>query len=148
MEGVDVEHVLQLAKAMHQEGAYAFIEFDNRTMINTIVGCMENPDSFAYVGTIDGEVASAFLGYITPYFFSKERMSEEIGMFTLKEHRKTRLGFKLLKEFISWSKEKGVTEISIGLSHGFETTYARRLGKFLEKRLGFTEGGVWYKLRG
>ncbi len=148
MEGEDVQYVLKLAKEMHQEGAYSFVEFDNRTMLSTIVGCMEDPDGFAYVGTVDGRVVSGFLASIGIYFFSKERVATDYGVFTEKEYRKTRLAFNMLEEYIKWAKKKGVTEISIGASHGFETTYARRLGKFLEKRLGFKEAGVWYKLRG
>ena len=132
---------------MHQEGAYSFVEFDNRTMLSTIVGCMEDPDGFAYVGTVDGRVVSGFLASIGIYFFSKECIATDYGVFTEKEYRKTRLAFTMLKKYIEWAKEKGVTEISIGASHGFETTQVKRLGKLLE-RLGFNEAGVWYKLRG
>ena len=147
MEGEDVQYVLKLAKEMHQEGAYSFVEFDNRTMLSTIVGCMEDPDGFAYVGTVDGRVVSGFLAAIGIYFFSKNRIATEYGVFTDKEYRKTRLAFRMLKKYIEWAKERGVTEISMGASHGFETTQVRRLGKLLE-RLGFNEAGVWYKLRG
>lgn len=141
----DASAVLALAKEMHQEGAYAFISFDNEQFVRTLADCMKN--GFAWVGEADGKVVSGFLAHTSPYFFSREKIACDYGVFTNKEHRKTRLAFRLLQQYIKWAKEQKVKEIMIGASKGFEKTYADRLGKFLQKRLGFEESGHWYKLR-
>lgn len=145
MEVRDINEVLSLAKQMHKEGAYKDISFDDQQFISTVAQCMKG--GFAWVGEADGQVVSGFLANITPYIFSKEKIACDYGVFTNKEHRKTRLAFRMLQEYIKWAKSQNATEIMIGASEGFEHTYAERLGRFLQKRLGFKPAGHWYKLR-
>jgi len=145
MQVEDIDAVLSLAKQMQQEGAYKDISFDDQVFIGTVADCMKN--GFAWVGEADGKVVSGFLANITPYIFSREKIACDYGVFTNKEYRKTRLAFRMLQEYIKWAKEQNAKEIMIGASEGFEQTYAERLGKFLQKRLGFKPAGHWYKLR-
>ena len=145
MQTGDINSVIRLAKEMHGEGAYKDISFDDEQFIATVAQCMKG--GFAWVGEVEGEVVSGFLANITPYIFSKEKIACDYGVFTNKEHRKTRLAFRMLEEYIKWAKKENAREIMIGASEGFEHTYAERLGKFLQKRLGFQAAGHWYKLR-
>jgi len=145
MQIEDINAVLSLAKQMHEESAYKHIRFDDQVFISTVADCMKN--GFAWVGEADNEVVSGFLANITPYIFSNDRLACDYGVFTNKKHRKTRLAYKMLLEYIKWAKEQDAKEIMIGASEGFEQTWADQLGRFLQKRLGFKPAGHWYKLR-
>jgi L-amino acid N-acyltransferase YncA len=142
METRDVNKVVTLAKEMHQEGDYKDIPFHTDVFVSTISHCMR--DGFAWVGEKDGKIVAGFLASINNYMFSKAKMTNDYGVFTSKEYRKTRLALQLLKKYIEWAKEQDVHEICIGISNSSETN---GLDKFLQKRLGFHQAGRTYKLR-
>jgi GNAT superfamily N-acetyltransferase len=142
----DIPDIFALAKIMHGSSRYKKISFDNNTTWNLIRACIDDPDRFGWVGVNeDEEIVSAFLGGVCQFHFSTETMATDYGVFTEPTHRKSRLAFKLMQQFIKWANERGCSEVSLGASHGFDqNNYASRLGKFLQKRLGFTEAGIWY----
>ena len=142
METRDVSRVVTLAKEMHQEGNYKDIPFHTDVFVSTISHCMR--DGFAWVGEKDGLVVCGMLATISEYFFSKEKLTNDLGLFVSKDYRKSRLALLLLKEYVSWGKSMGVKEITMGSSNGHKGT---GLGKFLVNSLGFEYVGEIYKLR-
>ena len=138
----DINKVVALGKEMHQEGLYKDIPFDSQTFVGTISHCMRN--GFAWVGEKDGVVVCGMLATIGEYFFSKSKITTDLGLFVSKDHRKSRLALLLLKEYVSWGKSMGANEITMGSTNGHQGT---GLKKFLENSLGFEYVGEIYKLR-
>ena len=138
----DLNAIITLAKEMHQEGAYKDIPFHIDQFIVTVSRCMR--DGFAWVGEKDGVVVCGMLATIGEYFFSKAKITSDLGLFVSKDHRKSRLALLLLKEYVSWGKSMGASEITMGSTNGHQGT---GLKKFLENSLGFEYVGEIYKLR-
>jgi len=138
----DLNAIITLAKEMHQEGAYKDIPFNSEVFIRTVSHCMR--DGFAWVGEKDGVVVCGMLATIGEYFFSKAKITSDLGLFVSKDHRKSRLALLLLKEYVSWGKNMGASEITMGSTNGHQGT---GLKKFLENSLGFEYVGEIYKLR-
>ena len=138
----DLNAIITLAKEMHQEGLYKDIPFNSEVFIRTISHCMR--EGFAWVGEKDGLVVCGMLATIGEYFFSKAKITSDLGLFVSKDHRKSRLALLLLKEYVSWGKNMGASEITMGSTNGHQGT---GLKKFLENSLGFEYVGEIYKLR-
>ncbi len=138
----DLNAIITLAKEMHQEGLYKDIPFNSEVFIRTVSHCMR--DGFAWVGEKDGVVVCGMLATIGEYFFSKAKITTDLGLFVSKDHRKSRLALLLLKEYVSWGKNMGASEITMGSTNGHQGT---GLKKFLENSLGFEYVGEIYKLR-
>ena len=138
----DLNAIITLAKEMHQEGLYKDIPFNSEVFIRTISHCMR--EGFAWVGEKDGLVVCGMIATIGEYFFSKAKITSDLGLFVSKDHRKSRLALLLLKEYVSWGKNMGASEITMGSTNGHQGT---GLKKFLENSLGFEYVGEIYKLR-
>jgi hypothetical protein len=138
----DLNAIITLAKEMHQEGLYKDIPFNSEVFIRTVSHCMR--DGFAWVGEKDGVVVCGMLATVGEYFFSKAKITSDLGLFVSKDHRKSRLALLLLKEYVSWGKNMGASEITMGSTNGHQGT---GLKKFLENSLGFEYVGEIYKLR-
>ena len=138
----DLNAIITLAKEMHQEGLYKDIPFNSEVFIRTVSHCMR--DGFAWVGEKDGVIVCGMLATIGEYFFSKAKITTDLGLFVSKDHRKSRLALLLLKEYVSWGKNMGASEITMGSTNGHQGT---GLKKFLENSLGFEYVGEIYKLR-
>ena len=138
----DINRIVALGKEMHQEGLYKDIRFDSQKFVSTISYCMR--EGFAWVGEKDGLVVCGMLAGIQEYFFSTEKLTNDFGLFVSKEYRKSRLALLLIKQYVNWEKQMGVSEITMGSTNGHQGS---GLKKFLEKSLGFECVGEIYKLR-
>lgn len=138
----DISRIVALSKEMHKEGLYKDIPFNSEKFIGTVSRCMR--DGFAWVGEKDGLVVCGMLATVGEYFFSHAKLTNDLGLFVSKDHRKSRLALLLLKEYVSWGKSMGVSEITMGSTNGHQGT---GLGKFLVNSLGFEYVGEIYKLR-
>ena len=138
----DISRIVALSKEMHKEGLYKDIPFNSEKFISTVSRCMS--DGFAWVGEKDGLVVCGMLATVGEYFFSHAKLTNDLGLFVSKNHRKSRLALLLLKEYVSWGKNMGVSEITMGSTNGHQGT---GLGKFLVNSLGFEYVGEIYKLR-
>ena len=141
-ETKDINRIVTLSKEMHQEGLYKDIPFDTRKYISTVANCMSN--GYAWVGEKDGVVVAVMIATIGEYFFSNANITNDLGLFVSKDHRKTRLALLLLKEYVAWGKRMGASEITMGSTNGHQGS---GLKKFLENSLGFEHIGEIYKLR-
>ena len=137
----DINRIVALGKEMHQEGLYKDIRFDSQKFVSTISYCMR--EGFAWVGEKDGLVVCGMLAGIQEYFFSTEKLTNDFGLFVSKEYRKSRLALLLIKQYVNWAKQMGVSEITMGSTNGHQGS---GLKKFLEKSLGFECVGEIYKL--
>ena len=97
-ETKDINRIVTLSKEMHQEGLYKDIPFDTQKYISTVANCMSN--GYAWVGEKDGVVVAVMIATIGEYFFSNAKITNDLGLFVSKDHRKTRLALLLLKNML------------------------------------------------
>jgi len=136
--------ILQLGVAMQQESEFSAIPFDIEQAAQSIVALVvNNPRGFGMLAyTDEGKPVGMISGSITPYFFSRGWVASDFVWFVLPEYRGSRAAIKMLKMFLSWSRDMGAMEAYVGVSTNVSP---QRTGKLLE-RLGFTHIGGNYKV--
>jgi len=112
----DFDDVVRLGRLMHAESSYSALEF-SEDRLRQIFDLYTSDDNRALIlGRINGETCGLYAGYITPYYFSKELVANDIAWFVVKERRGSTLGLRLLTMFENWAKSRGVSEVRIGYS--------------------------------
>lgn len=77
-------------------------------------------DTFMLVAEEDGELIGFFLGNVVEYFFSDEKIAQELVLVFKPDKRKGILKAvsKMVSSFCLWGEEKNVIEIAIGITSG------------------------------
>lgn len=105
------------------------------------------PDSTVFMRVVEcnNEIIGFFLGYISEYFFSYEKIASDLVVFIHPEHRTNayRPLKQMVREFEDWAKEKGAIETCIATSSG---TDGAGYKKFVLKQ-GYDEVGFVTKKR-
>jgi len=91
----------------------------------------------------DGELIGFFLGNVVEYFFSDEKIAQELVVVFKPEHRKkiSPLLIEMLTQFESWAEDRDAIEISMGIFSGIA---GKGYHKFLESR-GYKQSGIAFK---
>lgn len=101
-----------------------------------------DPESNVYMRVVekDGLVIGVFLGHVIEYFFSEEKLGQELVMLFKPAHRQGILKtvITLLNEFTDFAKERGAKEVCAGISTGIAGDNYKKL----LNRLGFQDSGV------
>lgn len=135
--------ILKLGIAMQEEGDYSGVPFDIEKASQSILQMViKNPNAFGVLA-YDGDTPVGMIaGSVTPYFFSRGMMASDYVWYVQPEYRGSRAAIKMLKMFLSWSRDMGAMEAYVGVSTNVSP---QRTGKLLE-RLGFTHIGGNYKV--
>lgn len=143
MQLSDVDAMLELARAMHEESVYRHLPFDDQKVAELVRACSMQDSWAGFVAVENGRLYGFFAGHITEYFFSRERMAKDIGLYVVPEKRGRMTAVRLIKIFIRWAAEKGVTEVALGVSalEDNSRTYA------LYQRLGLEPVAQLFKRR-
>lgn len=106
-------------------------------------GTSPSSDTFMLVAEEDGELVGFFLGNVVEYFFSDEKIAQELVLVFKPEHRDGIGGAisEMIFGFNLWATRKGVSEVSVGITSGI----AGEGYKKLLQRHGFSEVGVLLK---
>jgi len=136
--------ILRLGLSMQEEGDYNVVPFDVETAaVSTVNMVIDNPNGFGVLAyTDEGKAVGMMAGFVSPYYFSKGRVANDLVWYVLPEYRGSRASIKMISMFTDWAKEQGATALYIGVSTGITTD---RTGKFLEKR-GFDHVGGNYRV--
>ena len=141
----DIEPCIQLGSAMHQESEYANLIFDNDICRDYGRRLIESNNACFFVAEEDGEIIGLVTGRVAQYMFGPEALSKEELLFVCPDKRKSSTGYRLMKTWLVWSREMGVSEAVFGSTakhrDGFDAV-TRRLGmlpvgRVYKKRFGF-----------
>lgn len=106
-------------------------------------GSDPSSDTFMLVAKEGGELVGFFLGNVVEYFFSDEKIAQELVLVFKPEHRKniSPILIDMLDKFEVWAKDKNAVEVSAGIFSGIA---GKGYHKFLESR-GYKQSGVAFK---
>lgn len=99
-----------------------------------------NSNVFAQLAETDGIIVGAFVGRITEYYFSREKLAEDLIVIFLPEYRKEAYESLtiMLRHFEAWAKSKGAIEVCIGASTALKNdNYKKFLLKENYQDVGF-----------
>ena len=143
MSEQDIEPMVEMGAAMHAESAFVVLDYSRDKCRDLCRRYIAHPDvNFGVVAEKDGRLIGMLMGYVTDYYFGDDKIACDILWYMDPEHRGSRVGIRLLEAFQDWSKERGASEVCIGISTAvaFERTGA------LLQRLGYLHVGGNYKL--
>jgi len=111
----DIPEMVRLGSLMHEESAYNKFDFDLDKVARNFAFWINNPDYFAVVAKDDsGELVGGYCGYVTEYFFGKDLIACDLGLFIDPKRRGGMTAIKLIKAFEDWAASKGVKEVCPG----------------------------------
>ena len=107
-------------------------------------GASPSSDTFMLVAEEDGELIGFFLGNVVEYFFSDEKIAQELVLVFKPDKRKGifKAISKMISSFCLWAEEKNVVEIAVGITSGIAGDGYQKL---LERR-GFKQVGALLKI--
>ena len=140
----DFEDIHALGQWMQENSHFANNGWCSRK-IYTIVSLAQNPDSniFLRVCERNNKIIGFFVGSVSEYFFSDKIIAQDMVLVFHPNERQniSRDIIRLIKDFEKWAKEKGATEVAIGITSGIAGEgYPKLL-----KRLGFNQVGILTK---
>lgn len=139
----DAFQILELGKRMHEESGYRKVAFNPQKLWDLLDNTLKFPERrFIAYEKRDGVIVGGFLGQINEHYFSDELVATDLAMYVVPELRKSRVFYRMFKEFEAWAKAGGATSIFLGHTTGVDTEKA----KPLFEKLGYqTIGYVFNK---
>ena len=111
----DIPEMVRLASLMHEESAYSRFNFDADKLANNFAFWISSADYFVVIARDDaGETVGGYCGYVTEYFFGKDLIACDLGLFIDPKRRGGMTAVKLVKAFENWAASKGVKEVCPG----------------------------------
>lgn len=147
-EEADLDGLLGLAALFHEEGRYRGFAWDGERVGRMFrEGCLA--DSGHY-GVIVAEMAGRGLGFVYctagRLYFCDCRVASALALYVAPDVRGSLLGgrvaVKLLHAYRNWARARGVAEIQVHVTHGFNL---RGVDKLLRKA-GFRQTGGNYSM--
>lgn len=135
--------IITLGRAMQEESAFSVIPFSvERSAASIMRLIVDNPNGFGVLAYDEDKPVGMIAGSLNPYFFSTGGLASDYVWYILPEYRGSRTSIRLLNMFRDWAKERGASELYMGISTNVN---ADRTGQLLE-RMGFKHVGGNYKL--
>ena len=138
----DIPEMVRLSSLMHKESAYSKFNFDAVKLANNFAFWVNNPDYFVVIAKDDnGETVGGYCGYVTEYFFGKDLIACDLGLFIDPERRGGMTAIRLIKAFEDWAKSRGAKEVCPGTT----TMVAPERTSRLYERLDYKVVGSIFK---
>jgi len=106
---------VMLCKELHDLGTLNVVPFDVAYAVKQGEDLMTNPNWFVRLAKSNGKFQGIMMGYVTPFMFSPKIMANESCLFVRQQAKeRTKIGSKLVKEFVAWAKSKEAVLIQAG----------------------------------
>ncbi len=136
----DIEQLLPMAQEMHNTSIYKDTHYSHDVVREYASRFVGNPNNYFKVYIRNDTPVAYLLGYITNYLWGNDILAQEELLFT--DGKSQLAGFKLLKDFEVWAKEKGCKEVNYSVTYGGDPT--SQYDNVME-RMGYTKQGAIYK---
>ncbi len=106
-----------MVKEAHTKSISNNVPLDPKTLRTNIQICVLSAEHFVVVVELDGEIEGALIGVTHQLWYSRKKQAADLFFYVTEKGRGW--GAKLMRRFISWSKEnRGVKEIMLGINSG------------------------------
>ena len=137
----DIPSILELAKIMHDESRFRIFNYNKEKMEVLITNLITN-DCGILILAEENKLLGGIMGIVAEHYFGHDKSASDLGLFVNPDNRNSKIGIRLIKEYINKAKEKGAVDILIRNTTGYKFEY---VGK-LYKAMGFNKIGGNYCL--
>ena len=121
---------MELVKEAHSKSISRFVKLDPKTLRTNVQICVLSAEHFVIVVELNGKIEGVMIGVTHQLWYSKKKQATDLFFYVTYEG--TGWGAKLMRRFISWSKENpGVKEVMLGITSGIGD--AERTKKLYER---------------
>lgn len=139
----DVPTLLQMLKKAIPESRYAGVPIDDKMVVDTLMGNVNNSQYFCNVIEADnGELVGILLASVVRYPFSRYVFASDQITYIDPEHRNLKAITELVGSYVEWGKERGVMEVRWSQSTAEKTESFKKLAE----RLGFKHIGAHFTM--
>jgi GNAT superfamily N-acetyltransferase len=136
----DVDKVLELGQAMHEESYFSFLTFNREKLLKLWASIMDYPQMYCgLVAETDDEIIGLFVGGVSPHWFSDELFASDMALYVTPSHRGSSAGVRLLKAYDKWATESGAKVINLGISTNVNQDRTQKL----YHKLGYKDTGLF-----
>jgi hypothetical protein len=140
----DFEQLNDLGRWFQENSVYEKCGWSDKKCASMLLSSFnEHSPYFIRVADEDGDVIGMFVGLITEYFFSEQKVAMDQVVCFHPDKRKNvgKSLIKMFKEFESWAKKNNALEVCVGVTSGIA---GDGYPKLIE-RLGYKQVGSWFK---
>lgn len=141
----DIPALVEMGAAMLAESLYSVLSYDRAKLgavYKEMITANNSTHCFFVADDSQGRLIGFFIGRISEYFFSRNRMASSIVMYVDPEWRGNLVAVKFIHAFRAWALNRDAIELCIGIATGVTV---ERSDLFL-RRLGFELTGGNYSL--
>ena len=132
------DSLLAVGRMMHEESSYSHLAFSPEKLKALGSATIAEPQRYLGLAAMDdSKICGLFIGIITPYFFSEEKIASDLVLFVVQDSRGGMAAMKLVRAYESWAVSNGAKQIMLGVSTGVNEK--RTLA--LYDRLGYKPAG-------
>ena len=138
----DIAAMIPIFHDIQRESPLGHIPIDEEKLTKFLQSNCERDDMFCLIEFSDADVIDGFfIGYLTEYFFSREKGAWDAIFYVRPQKRGGRTALRLLGEFKTWARLAGAKSLWLGTALGINSV---RLRSFY-LHLGMTEiGGIYH----
>lgn len=136
----DAPDLLDLAREMHRNSTYKWLDFDDGKVLRMYSTLAQT--GYLRVAVVQGKIAGAMAAYMTEYFFGKDKLAQELGLYVRQERRGGMAAIKLVRDMVKWAYTEGAKEIVAGTTAVLDPRIA-----LIYTRVGFKGAGDLLKMR-
>jgi len=108
---------MQVAKDAHKKSLSSSVPLDPKILRNNLQVCVLSAEHFVLVVELEGNIEGAFIGVTHQLWYSRKKQATDLFFYVT--DKGVGWGAKMMRRFISWSKEnRGVGEIMLGIGSG------------------------------
>lgn len=133
--------IVALGREMHAESRQCGLPFAVDRLTDTLTQILNH--GFLWVHETNGQIDGAMAGFVSECWYANVKTAGELGLYVQPTANGGIAALRLVKRFVAWATEKGVAEITMGITTGVNIA---ETGKIYE-HLGFEYVGGNYKMR-
>ncbi len=123
----DIPALVEMGRMMHGESpTFRHIPLNLAKVTRQFAHAVK-ADTHCVIVAADDEPYGVLLGYSQDYWFSDAMMANDLILYVKPERRGGRDGVRLIRAFEKWAKDKGITDVNVGISSGLKTKSFLRL---------------------
>jgi|TARA_Y100000310_G_scaffold66686_2_gene62029 GNAT superfamily N-acetyltransferase len=120
-EHKDLSKIVGLCKEGHEESVITTAPIDVKILRKNVQVCILSAEHLVLVVDLEDEIRGIIIGVTHQLWYSRKKQATDLFFYVSRSVRKDGWGTKLMRRFISWSKENpGVKEIMLGISSGLD----------------------------